>query len=307
MSFLQSDYQDEKLDSFRLGTLEQGLKIGCALDEHLVWKQSQFNMMIGIDNVGKTFYKAWYYTCLAKIHGITFDIFSIENQVWAWKSKIISFYTGKHISKLDDEEFIKAKSWVDNHFTFIDEKKFYNINDLLNLFKSSDSKGCLIDPLNALDEPSGANIYQYNKEILKQVRHFCANTGKTVEIVGHAGTEASRRIHRDGEFSGFVMPPEKSHIDGGQIFPNRCDDFVILHRYFAPDFRDISFLFIDKIKETETGGKRTNAGEPIELHFREYGFWINGVNPLSDKPLPVGEVYDKFGGLPNNDNIEQPF
>ena len=188
--------------------------------------------------------------------------------------KIISFYTGKHISKLKEEDFIKAKSWLDNHFQFIDDRNFYSIEDLLKIFEKVDADGFLIDPINALDEPESGSMHQYNKRILKLVRHFAKNTGKTIEIVAHAVTEASRRLHTSGEFNGLVMPPMKSHTDGGQIF----------------------------------------AGEPIELKFTEYGFSVNGKNPLHEYSGDMTEIIEDTiqpsGGMGNfkiNEENEIPF
>ena len=45
------------LDEIRLGKIEQGLGIGVeAFDNHIKWKQGQFNMVNGHDNVGKQMY-----------------------------------------------------------------------------------------------------------------------------------------------------------------------------------------------------------------------------------------------------------
>lgn len=309
MSILPTSYDDSKLESYRNGSMPQGLGIGCDFDKYVVWKKGQYNMLLGVDNVGKTLYKAWYYTCLAVKHGLKFCIYSSENEIWSWKMKIMSFYLGREIKGLDEIEFIKAKSWVDNHFEFIDDKNFYTIHQLLEIFKESGADGCLIDPINALDVPEGVNVHQYNINILKLVRHFCKNTQKTIEIVAHCITEASRRLHTSGDFNGLVMPPIKAHTDGGQIFANRSDAFIILHRYFIREFKHISYISVQKWKETETGGDRTNESEPIEMHLDNYKFYINGKNPLERNTLTQAkEVIDPFGGLENNvPNEDAPF
>lgn len=298
MSVLPLNYDSAKLEAYRNGSMPQGLGIGCEFDKYIVWKEGQYNMLLGVDNVGKTLYKAWYYTCLAVKHELKFCIYSSENEVWSWKMKIISFYLGKPVKGLDEVEFIKATSWVDNHFEFIDDKNFYTIEQLLEIFKDSPADGCLIDPINALDIPDGINEHSYNKKILKLVRHFCKNSKKTVEIVAHCITEASRRLHTSGDFNGLVMPPIKAHADGGQIFANRSDGFLTLHRYFTKEFINTCYVSVQKWKETETGGNRTFEHEPLELvlNAEKCIFTINGVNPLERNNLDSGlKKDDGFG------------
>lgn len=299
---LKDNFQDEKLKSFHEGTMVQGLGIGCDLDNHLVFKTGQLNMMLGIDNVGKTFFKCWYYVCLAIKHGKKFTIYSSENEVWSLKMKIMSFYSGKHLKKMNDTEYYQTKTWMEGHFTFVDDSKFYKFTDLIKIFEDCDSDCVLIDPYNSLSPPSG-DRYSYNMEMLGLGKQFCKKTGKTLEINGHAGTEASRRFHKDGEFNGLIMPPEKSHIDGGQIFANRCDDFYIIHRYFRSPWDLVTFVYVDKVKETETGGKRTLSGEPLMLDFKEFGFSINRKNPLKEAPEISEREKDAFkadGGMPSS-------
>lgn len=293
MSVLPANYDEAKLESYRNGTMKMGLGIGCEFDKYVVYKSGQYNMLLGIDNVGKTLFKAWYYTCLAVKHELRFCIYSSENEIWSWKMKIMAFYLGKQVKGLDEIEFIKSLSWVNNHFEFIDDKNLYTIEKLIDIFKDSDAHCFLIDPINALDEPEGGNIHQYNKKILKLVRHFCKNTGKTVEIVAHCITEASRRMHTSGTYNGLVMPPIKAHTDGGQIFANRADGFLILHRYFTKEFIHICYVSVQKWKETETGGNRTFEYEPIELHLNDEKciFTVNGINPLERNVLtPINEI-----------------
>jgi len=299
MSVLPTNYDIDKLEQYRKGTMKKGLGIGCDLDEYIVWKDGQYNMLLGVDNVGKTLFKAWYYTCLAVKHELRFCIYSSENEIWSWKMKILSFYLGHEIIDMDDIEYIKALSWLDNHFEFVDDREFYNIEQLLEIFKKSGAQGCLIDPINSLDVPDGINVHEYNKKILKLVRHFCKNTRQTVDIVAHCITEASRRLHTSGDYNGLVMPPIKAHTDGGQIFANRADGFLVLHRYFIRDFMHISYVSVEKWKEVETGGKRTFEHEPIELHLDNYQFRVNGVNPLERNTLTPN------GGFP--DRTEEQF
>ena len=47
----------KKLKDFREGKIKQGLGIGVKeFDKHFVFKESEFNGILGLDNVGKTFW-----------------------------------------------------------------------------------------------------------------------------------------------------------------------------------------------------------------------------------------------------------
>ena len=68
------------LDEIRLGKVDTGLGIGIdAFDNHIKWKQGQFNMVNGHDNVGKTDVLLWYFVCMSKLHGKKHLIYSSEN------------------------------------------------------------------------------------------------------------------------------------------------------------------------------------------------------------------------------------
>ena len=60
------------LDDYHSGKIKKGLGIGCAdLDDVIRYKQGQFNIINGLDNVGKTAWIMWYFLCLNQIHNIT--------------------------------------------------------------------------------------------------------------------------------------------------------------------------------------------------------------------------------------------
>jgi len=41
--------------NYRNGKIKQGLEIGCVLDDYLRFKPKQLNIILGHDNVGKTY------------------------------------------------------------------------------------------------------------------------------------------------------------------------------------------------------------------------------------------------------------
>ena len=42
------------LKAFKEGRIKRGVGIGCLLDDYFLYKNGNFNMFLGLDNVGKT-------------------------------------------------------------------------------------------------------------------------------------------------------------------------------------------------------------------------------------------------------------
>ncbi len=76
--------------------------------------------------------------------------------------------------------------------------------------------------------------------------------------------------------------PRKADCEGGQVFPNRVDNFLCLHRLVAhKELWMQSEVYIYKIKDKETGGKPTNLAEPLRFDYNSgLGFTIGGNNVL---------------------------
>ena len=69
------------LEDYKNGRIKMGLDIGCIeLDEIIRYKQGQFNIINGIDNVGKTAWMLWYFLCLSNKHNLRWQIWSGENK-----------------------------------------------------------------------------------------------------------------------------------------------------------------------------------------------------------------------------------
>ena len=59
--------KDEGLDylfNYSEGKITQGLGIDTILDDNWRYKQGEFNIILGLDNVGKTAWTMWYLTAL---------------------------------------------------------------------------------------------------------------------------------------------------------------------------------------------------------------------------------------------------
>lgn len=266
---------------YRDGKIKQGLGIGCFIDEHLRFKPKQVNIILGHDNVGKTYWINWYFLNLALQHGLTFCLWSGENQSGQILRDMVQMYAGRPFKQLSYDEIHRHTAYIEQFFTFVDNSKLYKPEDLFDLFVKSEADVCLIDPFTGLDRQMS---FEGNYNFMNAARQFVNSTGKTIYINTHPNTESGRNanLYQEGEWKGHLKPPLKDHIEGGKAFLNRCDDMFVIHRLIKhPEWKYSTWINVEKVKDVETGGKHTLLNEPIICNFNSgIGFEINGIDPL---------------------------
>lgn len=275
--------ETEYLINYREGKIQMGLEIGCYLDDHLRFKPKQLNIILGHDNVGKTYWINWYFLTLALKHNITFCVWSGENQKGQILRDLIQMYAGIPFKELTKTQIVNYSVFLEQYFCFVDNSKLYKPNELLQIFEQSGCKVGLIDPFTGLNRTM---TYEGNYTFMNEAREFVNRTGMTIYINTHPNTESGRsgNLYVDGDWKGHLKPPLKDHIEGGKAFLNRCDDMIVIHRLVKhPTFNKMTWINVEKIKDVETGGKHTNLNEPIFCNFgRGLGFEVGGVDPLTD-------------------------
>lgn len=271
------------LFDYKDGKIKKGLGIGCILDDYYVYKQGEFNMFLGLDNVGKTNWIIWYLTALSKKYKKKWCIWSGENKVGQLKRDIIQFWVGTNLKELKKSEIENYHNIINKYFYFIDNRKLYDHKQLLKIFEETECDGGFIDPFTGLNHNRRVAQFDRNYQICNDVREFCNRTKKTIYISIHPQTEAARRVYPpDHPLNGHIQAPRKADCEGGQVFPNRVDNFLCLHRLVAhKELWMQSEVYIYKIKDKETGGKPTNLAEPLRFDYNSgLGFKIGGNNVL---------------------------
>lgn len=278
----------------RDGKIKQGLGVDCFLDEHLRFKPKQLNIILGHDNVGKTYWINWYFLTLALKHNLTFCIWSGENQKGQILRDMIQMYRGKPFASLSHREISGDLAYLEQFFTFIDNSKLYKPDEILGLFKESGADVGLIDPFTGLDREMS---FSGNYEFMNRARQFVNQTGMTIYINTHPNSESGRsgNLYQDGDFKGHLKPPLKDGIEGGKAFLNRCDDMFVIHRLIKHEtMKYVTWVGVEKVKDMETGGKHTGLNEPVYCMFNSgLGFQINGVDPLEKhRPKEVQQTIE---------------
>jgi hypothetical protein len=274
--------------------VEQGKPVGLQmLDRHFRFKENNFSVFLGHDNVGKSSIVWWLSVVASAKHQWKWIIYSPENEIHKIKIKLIEFLLGKQIKEVSDNQIKLAKLFIDDHFYFIRKDKVYSVYEVLEfgrimVDKDPMIRGFLIDPYNSLsldykDKGAGLSQYEYHMRAISEIRVF-AETHCSVYVNAHSVTE-SRRMKVDD--SGDIPRPYKSHIDGGAIWANRCDDFYVIHRQVKNAERWMyTEIHADKIKDTDTGTDVTRGeDEAVKLQLWNKCDFVDPdskVSPMED-------------------------
>jgi hypothetical protein len=216
---------------------------------------------------------------------------------------LIQMYAGKKFMDLTYNEVRRYETILENSFKFVDNTKRYTPDELLNIFDKAECDVHLIDPFNGLKTPMS---YSSNYDVLNDLKHFTKN-GKTIYINAHPSSASGRRSAVYPEkhgWSGHVMPPLKSDIEGGKAFANKADDFLVVHRLTQhPDLWNYTMVEVVKIKDTDTGGKPTLLNEPMMMDYNfGLGFKVRGKDVIKRLTSPSTKAI-----VPNNSFDNLPF
>lgn len=301
---VEIEEQIRKLNNVRTGRVREGLKLGIPeIDEHIRFKPSNFNVILGHANVGKTTVILYLMLLYTIKHKKCWLVFSSENEPYQLIKKFVEFLEGQPINKIEEVVMEERVRWINRYFKFIEPNDLYSYKDILKIAKTVkeqwDYDGFLIDPYNSLIKDKetfkGLNSHEYDYIVTSEFRLFCKTYGVTIWLNTHANTEALRKKHGKGEFyEGHPIPPMASDVEGGGKFVNRADDFWVLHRYTQSEFDWMySFIHVRKVKDIDTGGRPTPMDKPIRMKsiLNNVGFNIDHKNLIEytkreQKPLP---------------------
>jgi hypothetical protein len=306
----------EYLSQWRNGTFVKGLSTGIeGLDKYFLFKRGNFNVVNGIDNIGKS--TGMWYLCLlsALFHDWKWLIYSNENRAGAVVRKLVEFYWGVNVKSQTEAQYTEAYNFVKEHFTIISNKKMYNYMDLLKITTIENAKkkhdGLLVDPYNSLmislSDNSKLSTHEYHYQAASEMQLYSHKEDTCIYLSCHVITSALREQGK---------APKKGDTEGGAKFANKADDFMTFHRLpYDPEKMNEMQIHVRKIKEVETGGGYTPEGQPFILRLKagfaayedEYGFdpieqWrFRGKEALKGKQEKISYP-DKY----STPKVEQP-
>jgi hypothetical protein len=285
------------------------------MDEHYRFKENNFEVVLGHDNVGKSTVIWWLAAVSCALLDWKWIIYSSENDSHKVKKKMLDFILGKQSKHASAAAIEKAKKLVDTHFYFIRNDNVVSVFELLEYGqvlceKDENIKGFMIDPYNSLSldykHPKGTGLssYEYHMRAIGEIRVF-SQKFCSVYVNAHSVTGSRRGISVDED--GNIKRPQKSDIDLGAVWANRCDNFYVIHRKVKDEDEWMWTEFhVDKIKDVESGGSVTR-GEPVRIKLMHYAAFEDesGKDPLTmwrekffmrgeQKSLPLGNPADVF-------------
>lgn len=283
--------QLDKINKIRKGEIKEGLALGIKqFDTYFRFKEGTFNIFLGHSNVGKTHSVLYFMFLYALKHDLRFLVYTGENEPYSMVKKLLEYKEGLPINKIDEEKLKEGSKWVDSHFKFISIDELYSYKDLLELGtqikESWDYHGFLIDPYNSLEKDRdlyrSVGGHEYDYKAASDMRMFCHKTGVALWLTAHAVTESLRKLHTSThEYAGHPIAPMMSDCEGGGKWSNRCDNFIVLHRYVQHNLDwMITMLHVRKVKDTDTGMMPTTLDSPVQIRsiINNVGFSIGGHN-----------------------------
>jgi len=283
---------DRFIQQKRDGTFKMADKTGWDdLDEYWRFKDESLVMVLGHDNAGKSVV-TWFLAVMdCYFNEKNYIIYAGENHVGTLKYRLMEFYMGIPIKSMSEKQVKESMSWVEEHFTIIRNDIPFTYKDMLaigkKLSKTKKYTRFVIEPYNVLTKEA-VNEHQYDYRAMLDMKLFITQTRIGITLNVHAATEALRRVYPKGHiYEGYAATPTKADAEGGSKFPNKADDFMVVHRLANhPDKWMWTQIHVQKIKENETGGKQTGRDTPylIKLQADGAGFENQyGINPMRDR------------------------
>jgi hypothetical protein len=327
------------MEQKRNGTFKMGNTTGFPrFDEYYRNKEANLDIVLGHDNVGKSVV-SWYLSVLnCLLNDASYIVFAGENKIGGVKSRLCEFYAGMAIERMTEQKYAESKKWVEDHYVFLRNDEAFTYMDMMMIGKKVAKlrkiTNFIIEPYNVLDKTT-TNEHQYDYKAMIDLRLFIRQTGIGVMLNVHAATEALRKVYpKEHDYAGYSVPPNKADTEGGGKFPNKSDNFLVIHRMADhPDQWMWTEIHVQKIKEMETGGKRTQKDKPFKVKMvnsgsgfeDEYGYnpirayWqskepvqqvaqLSVMSELSDRIPPTKNVETMESyRLSNLNNAEAPF
>ena len=285
LSFLASNTKDDDyIFKFRAGLIPMGLSFGYKdLDDNLRLKEGEFYATLAHSHIGKTSVNLWLIFLSAVHYDWNWMLYMGENQSASIKMKLMEYFIGKKIQKMNDLEHNVALKFIEDHFFILSTDNMYTYGEILEhsktLMQYKSLKGVFIDPYNSLkmELTAAKNKYIYDYEAYSEMLNFTKKYNTTIFLSVHTTTSSQRE--RDSE--GNQKMPHAADTEGGAALYNRVDNFATLHRKIkSPTEWMFTEISIDKVRNQDTGGSPTRQGAPFVLRMNNGVEFVDINNQL---------------------------
>jgi hypothetical protein len=222
--------EDDFLEQARKGEIALGVSTGfTTLDKNFRFKRNSFVFLLGLDNVGKSNFLSSLMVSSNILHGFKWAISSPEAPVETTRRNLIEAEAGKEVKGFRDRplEYQALLQRNRENFFIIKNEKHYSIEEILEMGKKLYQRHgidfLLVDPWSFY---ASSGDFSADTEMLSKIRVF-AQKYCSVLTVDHPMSTFARTAK---DSFGFLTMPTKCDVGGGTIKPNRCDDYICVHR-----------------------------------------------------------------------------
>ena len=298
MSFISdADSDFQWINKFASGEIPKGLDTGNArLDQYFRYK-TEFVIVNGHSNVGKTTMALYMMVNSALRHDWKWIVYSSENKTASIKMRLMEFVLNKPIDLMDHEERTSAFNWVSYHFKVISNADVYSYMDLIIFAEKliqyeGGYKGFFVDPYNSLkiqlNQGAAISTHEYHYEAASELLTFTNRHDMAMWLNAHSVTESQRRKGEDG----LPVAPFAEDTEGGGKFVNRADSFLTFHRRVqaqTSEEKRIMEFHVRKVRSQETGGEPTPFDDPFlfQMNVQRTGFKSMDTHGKLFEPLDL--------------------
>jgi hypothetical protein len=271
LSFLVSNQNDEEyIRRYRAGLIPMGLPFGYTdMDKYLLLKEGEFYALLSHAHTGKTALTFWLIFLSSYKYDWGWVVYTGENRTSSVKMRMIEHFVGKKIRDCSEFEFQEALKWVNERMYFINNDTMHSYDDLLKyaekVSKFHSVKGMFIDPINAL-KVKGNSKYDNDMEMYTDMLLFTKRTNISIFVALHTRSQSQRERDKDGN----QLIPWPADADGGAVLYNKADIFLTMNRNIQdPDTWMITEIYVNKMRNKDTGGNTTPRGQMIKLVMKD--------------------------------------
>lgn len=271
LSFLVSNQNDEEyIRRYRAGLIPMGLPFGYTdMDKYLLLKEGEFYALLSHAHTGKTALTFWLIFLSSYKYDWGWVVYTGENRTSSVKMRMIEHFVGKKIRDCSEFQFQEALKWVNERMYFINNDTMHSYDDLLKyaekVSKFHSVKGMFIDPINAL-KVKGNSKYDNDMEMYTDMLLFTKRTNISIFVALHTRSQSQRERDKDGN----QLIPWPADADGGAVLYNKADIFLTMNRNIQdPDTWMITEIYVNKMRNKDTGGNTTPRGQMIKLVMKD--------------------------------------
>jgi twinkle protein len=237
-----------------------------SIDRYYTVVPGQLTIVTGVPSHGKSEFVDALCMNLAKEHDWRILYYSPENYpVTTHVKKLMRKYVGKpygmmYNGTMTPDEGNKALHFVEDRFGFVyPGEELITVDDILDISKTWDIDGLVIDPWNELDHrrPPGMREDEYISLSLGKIRTASRAQNIHTWLVAHPKLPPPGRNYK-------TSPPGLYDVSGGAHWYNKADNGITVHRPDVVDGSETN-IYVTKIRFRNIG--KPTGETPVPLNY----------------------------------------